>query len=129
MKKSAFVTIVVVATAVAALAGAPAGLAKDGDVLVQGSCSKGSSAKLKLSEENGRMEVDFEVDQNRNGVVWNVQLTQNGSTVFSGNARTKAPSGSFEVRRLLINRAGADTIGARAVNPSTGEVCTASATF
>ena len=32
------------------------------------------TAKLKLSAENGRIEVEFEVDQNRNGVPWTVVL-------------------------------------------------------
>jgi hypothetical protein len=110
----------------------PASLAKDGDVLVRGKCTNASSSKLKLSPEDGRVEVEFEVDQNRNGVRWNVSLKRvvSGGTrlLFSGARVTRAPSGSFELRRVVDDRPGRDTIRARATSP-TGEVCRATATF
>jgi hypothetical protein len=68
-------------TAALAVAVAPLASAKDGDVLVRGTCTKASTSKLKLSEENGRVEIEFEVDQNRNGVRWNVVLRRNGLVV------------------------------------------------
>lgn len=114
-------------TAAAALAPASA-LAKDGDVRTRGTCSKSSTAKLKLSPENGRIETELEVDQNRSGVRWSVTLKRNGARVASTRATTRAPSGSFTVRRLLTGTSGADTVTARAVSPS-GEVCTARATI
>jgi hypothetical protein len=48
-----------------------------------------------------------------------------GQRVFTGARRTVAPSGSFTLRLLIPNRAGVDTIGARAVNATKGEVCRA----
>ncbi len=36
---------------------------------------------VKLSKEDGRIEVEFEVDQNRNGVRWHVVLLRNGVRV------------------------------------------------
>ena len=62
---------------------------------MSGACTKNSTAKLKLSREDGRIEVEFEVDQNRNGVPWKVTLRRNGSLVASTTATTHAPSGSF----------------------------------
>jgi hypothetical protein len=119
----------IIGLAAAATAIAPAAaLAKGGDVRVNGSCTKSSTAKLKLSPDNGRIETDFEVDQNRNGVRWQVTLRRNGVLAASTSAVTQAPSGSFEVRRLLTNGAGPDTITARATSPS-GEICTARATI
>ena len=112
----------------AALATAPAGVAKDGDVRVVGTCTKASTSKLKLSDEDGRIEVELEVDQNRNGVRWNVVLQQNGRRIARLTRVTRGPSGSFEVRVVAPNRAGADTFRARAVSAS-GEVCTARASF
>jgi hypothetical protein len=106
--------------------GAPA-QAKEGDILVRGTCTGGSTAKLKLSEENGRIEVEFEVDQNRNGVRWNIVIERNGSRVASLTRTTRAPSGSFEARRVVANGAGADRIRARATR--SGESCRALATF
>ena len=103
-----------------------AALAKDGDVRVTGKCSRSSSAKLKLKLDNSRIETEFEVDQNRNGVRWTVTLRRNGALAASTKATTKAPSGSFTVRRLLTNGPGADTVTAKATSPS-GEICTARA--
>jgi hypothetical protein len=97
--------------------------AKSGDVIVRGSCSGAADWKLKLSPEDGRIEVEFEVDQNRNNRLWRVAMSQNGSVVLRTSRYTRAPSGSFEVRRVLPNRAGADRIVARATNVATGQTC------
>jgi hypothetical protein len=108
----------------------PAGVAaKDGDIVRTGNCSGSTDWKLKLSPENGRIEVEFEVDSNRVGQTWNVRLKNDGNVFFRGTRTTQAPSGSFEVRRLTNNGAGSDFIVGRAVNPNTGEVCRGTATF
>ena len=96
--------------------------------LVTGTCTGRSSAKLKAKPDDGRLEVEFEVDQNRNGVRWRVVLRRNGTVVVTTRATTRAPSGSFSVERRLANPAGSDTISARATSPS-GEVCTARLTI
>ena len=125
MKRS--LTLVAVCGLLAALgAGAPA-QAKDGDIRVRGTCTGASTSKLKLSAEDGRIEVEFEVDQNRNGVRWNVVLRRDGVRVARMSRVTKAPSGSFEARKLVANAAGADVIGATATRR--GETCTARATW
>jgi hypothetical protein len=98
-----------------------------GDVLKVGSCTASSSAKLKLSPDNGRLEVEFEVDQNRNGVRWNWTMKRAGTKLAGGSAVTKAPSGSFEVRRLVSNRSGTDTIVATATRGR--ERCTVTASI
>jgi hypothetical protein len=114
----------------AALLSLPAGVAaKDGDIVRTGSCSGATNWKLKLSPENGRIEVEFEVDSNRVGQTWNVRLKRDGNVFFTGQRTTQAPSGSFEVRRVISNSAGSDFIVGRAVNPKTGEVCRGTATF
>jgi hypothetical protein len=123
-----FRTITVAVTLVvsaAALALAPLASAKGGDgIRVSGVCTQGSTAKLKLTREDGRIEVEFEVDQNRNGVPWKVTLRRNGSLVASATATTRAPSGSFSVRRLISGTQG--TIKAVATRAS-GERCAAQA--
>ena len=107
------------AALVAALAVAPASSAKDGDVIVRDRCTQRSTAKLKLSPENGRLEVELEVDQNRVGRQWKVTIRRGSTIVASTTATTKPPSGSFEVRRVIAVGA---TVTARAVSRS-GEVC------
>lgn len=98
--------------------------AKSTDVIVRGDCSGASNWKLKLSPEDGRrIEVEFEVDQNRNNRLWKVSVAKNGTTVWRGSRYTRAPSGSFSIHRLLTNGAGADRIVAKATNVKTGEVC------
>jgi len=116
---------VAVAVALAIVGTTPA---KDGDVRVRGVCTKASASKLKLSAEDGRIEVEFEVDQNRNGVRWTVVLRRGAQVIVRGTRITRPPSGSFEFRRLVSNLAGRDAINARATSPS-GEVCKASAVF
>jgi hypothetical protein len=98
-------------------------LAKDGDVIRRGACSGASDWKLKLSEENGRIEVEYEVDQNRVGDSWRVRIRHDDVLVFTRTRTTRAPSGSFEVRILQRDRAGDDVFRDRAVNLRTGEVC------
>jgi hypothetical protein len=116
------------AVSVLAMVVAPLAMAKDGDVIRSGSCSAASDWKLKLSREDGRIEVEFEVDQNKVGDTWRVAMRRDGVVFFRGERVTKAPSGSFEVRRAISNSAGSDTVVARAVNLSTDEVCRGSAT-
>jgi hypothetical protein len=110
-----------------ALASNPQASAKDGDILATGSCTARSTSKLKLSEENGRIEVEFEVDQNRNGVRWAVAIRQSGQVARRLVRVTRGPSGSFEARAVLPNRPGGDRISATGTRR--GERCSAAATF
>jgi hypothetical protein len=111
-----------------ALYATPGAPAKDReDVRVAGTCTGPSSSKLKLSDEDGRIEVEFEVDQNRNGVRWAVVLRQGSRVVQRVTRVTRGPSGSFEARFVAPNRAGADTIAASASRP--GETCRARAVW
>ena len=123
MKRTSWIMVMGIVGAVLALA--PAALAKDGDVRVAGTCTKASSSKLKLSREDAGTEVEFEVDQNRNGVRWRVVLFRNGTQVASRVRVTRAPSGSFEARFVS---AGSGRFVARATSP-TGERCTAQASL
>ena len=100
-----------------------ASAAKDPGVLRTGKCSGATTWKLKAKREDAGFETEFEVDQNRVGRRWNVVLRRNGVVVFRGVRRTVAPSGSFEVRRILR---GGGRIVATAKALSTGETCKAS---
>lgn len=104
-------------------------LASDGDVIKRGGCSGRSDWKLKASPENGRIEVEGEVDSNVNGQNWKWRMLHNGNVSARGTATTQGPSGSFEVRRLMVNLEGTDRIGWRARNPQTGETCRGSLQF
>jgi hypothetical protein len=116
-------TFIIVSFVIAALAASSsATAAKEPEVLKTGRCSGATSWKLKAKPEDRGIEAEFEVDQNRIGRRWNVVLRRNGSVVFRGTRRTVAPSGSFEVRRIL---AGGGRIVATARALATGETCRA----
>jgi hypothetical protein len=123
------ILMITLATALVALVPfAATATAKDGDVRRGGSCTGSTSAKIKLSPEDGRIETEFEVDQNRTGVTWKVVLRRNGEVAARTQGTTAGRSGSFEIRRVLDDSPGSDSISARAVSPS-GEVCTAQASI
>ena len=91
-----------------------------------GKCTGSSTSKIKAKLDDGRIESEFEVDQNRNGRQWSVVLRRNGRIVFRGVRTTRGPSGSFELRRFLGNGPGRERIVATARALRGGEVCTAS---
>jgi hypothetical protein len=103
--------------------------AKQGDVIERGGCTSAATWKLKASPDNGKIEVEFEVDSNKVGLTWRVRMFRDGTKIFDALRVTKAPSGSFEARRLTANPAGPDTIKARARNVKSGAVCAGSLVF
>ena len=97
--------------------------ANDDDRVRRGSCSGSTDWKVKVGPEDGRLEVEGEVDSNRSGQTWRWRLSHNGSVSDRGTRATDGRSGSFEVRRISVDLRGTDTFVLRAVNARTGEVC------
>jgi hypothetical protein len=129
MRKLVGLGLAALATAVILVSAVPAAAGGDRGVIRTGHCSRASDWKLKLKLDDGRIETEFEVDQNRNGQRWRVVLRRDGAVFFRGIRTTRPPSGSFEVERRPVNRAGRDRISARAVNLRSGEVCRGAATI
>jgi hypothetical protein len=123
MRKVLLLGLIATAALLAIASPQQAAGAKDPGVLRTGKCSGATTWKLKAKREDAGFETEFEVDQNRVGRRWNVVLRRNGAVVFRGVRRTVAPSGSFEVRRILR---GGGRIVATARALSTGETCRAS---
>jgi hypothetical protein len=94
-----------------------------GDVRTHGGCSGSAVWKLKAKPDNGRIELEAEVDSNHNGQVWAWRIKHNGSVSAKGTATTAGASGSFTVHRRMANLAGTDHFTFRAVRRATGEVC------
>lgn len=92
-------------------------------VRAAGACSGPSHWKLSAKADNGRIEVEAEVDTPANGRTWAWQLSDQGAKVASGTSVTHAPSGSFTVVRRIANRPGTDVITLRARSLRTGETC------
>ncbi|WP_322921621.1 hypothetical protein [Nocardioides renjunii] len=93
----------------------------DDRVIRTGSCTGGADWKLKVKTDDGRLEVEGEVDSNVAGQRWRWTLRHNGSVSDRGVGTTTARSGSFEVERKIVDLAGTDAVAFRAVRD--GQVC------
>ena len=101
----------------------------DDRVIRTGSCSGSADWKLKAKADDGRIEVEWEVDSNRSGQTWRVRVRDDGDLVVKTRATTGGASGSFSVERRIGNRAGGDSIVARARDLSSGQLCVGRLTF
>ena len=101
----------------------PAHAGDDGERIKRGSCSAAADWKLKVKRDDGRLEVEGEVDSNVDGQTWRWSIRHDGSLADRGRKQTRGPSGSFDVERKVDNHSGRDRIRFRAVNPATDEVC------
>jgi hypothetical protein len=108
---------------------APAGASHGGgdDIRTSGRCSGSAHWKLKAKPDNGRIEVEGEIDSNRSGQVWRWKLKHNGSLSAQGTKTTAGVSGSFQVGRRVANLAGTDRLVFRATHA--GQVCRGTISF
>lgn len=115
----------VLAAAAATVPGVPA-VARHGNddgVVRTGSCSGIANWKLKVKADDGRLEVEGEVDSTRSGQTWRWAIQHNDSLSAHGVRQTAGRSGSFSVERRVVNLRGTDRVVFRAVRANTGEVC------
>ena len=122
MLKLRLLTAAALLVATLALGSSPVA-AKSSDVVMKGNCSGAADWKLKAGKDNGRIEVEFEVDSNHAGQVWRVRILDNKVLRHRARYTTHAPSGSFTVHRKIANMAGSDDIVARARNLASGQTC------
>lgn len=94
-----------------------------GGVRTHGGCGGPAVWHLKAKKDDGRIEVEAEIDSNRAGQIWDWTLKHNGSVSSRGAHKTRGASGSFSVERRMADLAGADHFSLRAVQRSTGHVC------
>ena len=125
MKTSHRIAAALAVPALLSVAVIPPATAGDDRVERRGNCSGGTDWKIKAKSDDGRIEVEAEIDSNRVGQNWNWKFKHNGNVFARGTSTTRAPSGSFEVERKPANFAGTDRFVFRAVNPRSGEVCRA----
>ena len=100
---------------------APADARGDDEVIKRGACSGSADWKLKVKTDDGRLEVEGEVDSNVSGQRWAWTIKHNGSVSARGTSTTSGPSGSFEVERRVVNLSGTDRIVFRAAHD--GQTC------
>ena len=131
MTKSLLALAALSTSAVLAL-GAPAAYADHGGddddrVIKTGSCTGGADWKLKVKTDDGRLEVEGEVDTNQSGQSWKWKIKDNGAVAARGTDVTGGRSGSFSVERKITNQPGTDTVTFRA--KYNGQVCTGTIAF
>ena len=97
-----------IALIAAALPVATAGPAS-ADATSHGSCSSGSLWDFDVEHDDGGYEVSFEVDSNRPGERWTLQLTQNGQRFFTG-VRITDREGEADVETGLVKKADGSSI-------------------
>ena len=107
-----------------------AAIVKDGpgEIRAAGACGSGATSELRLKRDDAGIQLRFEVDHSRAGVVWRVAVVHERRIVWKGTARSTRPSGSFEVRQTLQDLPGADEVTATAWGPR-GLVCRVTATL
>lgn len=110
-----------VATSAPALAGG------NGEVSNHGGCSGSAVWKLKAKPDDGRLEVEGEVDSNRSGQDWRWKIKRNGDVVRHGASTTHGASGSFSVERKIAGNGG--TIVFKATRVGGGQTCRGSVTL
>jgi hypothetical protein len=115
--------------AIGLLATVPASASGDREVIRRGSCSGGTDWKYKAKADDGRIEVEYEVDQNRSGDRWRVKLWHDGNRFFKDTRVTGGASGSFDIERKVNNHEGVDRFRARVRNIRTDGVCGGKVSF
>jgi hypothetical protein len=125
-RRTAFAALALSALALPLAATAPATASHDkggGAVRTHGGCDGPAVWKMKAKPDNGRIQLEAEVDSNHVGQVWDWRIKHNGNTAAKGSSTTHGASGSFTVQRRLSNKAGTDHFVFRAERRATGAVC------
>lgn len=119
LSKTAFIPVLAAITALASLSTA---MAKTGDVIKRANCPGSAKSKLKASPENGRIEVEYEIDNAVAGERWKIILKKGNRKIFKG-VRTVNGAREIKVRKVTSNGAGTERISAKARNLNTGAQC------
>src|SRR3954463_336887 len=94
---SRVVAAATLAAGIAVTASVPAMASGGGgrEVRNSGHCSQGADWKIKAKADDGRLEVEAEVDTNVNGQTFAWRLLDNGQLQAKGTSTTGGASGSF----------------------------------
>ena len=93
--RTAALSLSAAALGLSALTVSPAVAGDDDDrVERNGSCSAGTDWKIKAKADDGRIEVEAEIDSNKVGQSWSWKFKDNGAVFATGTSTTTAPSGS-----------------------------------
>jgi hypothetical protein len=99
----------------------------DSDVRVAGVCGRGATASLRVRSRDEGIEVRFALRQTRGRGLWRVTIVHENRVAVRTTARTTSGDDSYEVRRVLRDLPGSDTVVVHAWGPG-GVGCRAAAT-
>ena len=99
-----------------------------GDVRVAGSCGRGATSSLRLRSDDGRIEVRFRLEQRRGSGLWRITVVHEQRVAFRATKRTTRSDRSYELRRMVPDLSGSDTVAVHAWGPQ-GLGCRATATL
>jgi hypothetical protein len=100
----------------------------DSDVRVAGVCGRGATANLRVRTRDNGIEVRFALRQTRGRGLWRVTIVHENRVAVRTTAKTTSGDDSYEVRRMLRDLPGSDTVVVHAWGPS-GLGCRAAATL
>ncbi|MDQ3874637.1 MAG: hypothetical protein M3322_03660 [Actinomycetota bacterium] len=117
------------AIAAAAACSVPAAWAGDDrdEVRVRGACTGRSEAQLRLRTDDGRIRVEFELENGGPSTRWKIVVLHERRTAWRGSVRTGRRR-SLRLRRTVADWFGTETVAVRASSRG-GETCRASATI
>jgi hypothetical protein len=98
---------------------------EDDDVRRTGTCSRSSEVQLRLRGDDDVIRVELEIETDQRGSKWAVILLHERRIAFRGKVRASG-GGSVELRRVVPNWFGPDSVVVRATSPR-GESCRVSA--
>ena len=122
MKKSVLAGIVAVVVLVVAAGGAWWALGRDGESTATGTCAN-ATYELSAEDEDGGVEVTFEVQSAAPGETWQVVVEQDGTEVYSGTRETDEDA-ELDVDATVSEKDGSSFTAT--ATPQDGEPCTAS---
>ncbi len=93
------------------------------DIDKGGVCS-GARYELSVDREDGRFEVDADIDDAPAGSRWRVQLSHEGR-VYHDRVGTTDREGDLDVETLRANTAGSDTFTLKVTRVGTSRTCSA----
>jgi len=98
------------------------------DVRVAGVCGKGATANLRVRSRDNGIEVRFALNQTRGRGLWRVTIVHENRVAVRTTMKTTSGDSSYELRRLLRDLPGSDTVVVHAWGPA-GLGCRAAATL
>lgn len=122
MKKAVLVSIAAVAVLAVMSGGAWWAFGADRESTVRGTCGT-ATYELSAEDEDGGVEVTFEVQSSAPGEIWRVVMSQDGSEVYSGTRETDEDA-ELDVD-VTVSKKDGSSFTSTAI-PENGESCEAS---